>query len=87
MRRARRTVRPGRELMRVLVSVWPVRVHLTTDSNAAEAGDGPLPVAGGTGLPSATFSRACASVSRRSHHLVVLATGLRPEFLSNCDIA
>jgi hypothetical protein len=62
----------------VLVSVWPVRVDLTTGSNAAEAGDGPLPVAAGTGSASATFSRACASVSRRSDHLVVLATGLRP---------
>jgi len=33
--------------MRVLASMRPARVHLTTDSNAAEAGDGPLPVAGG----------------------------------------
>jgi hypothetical protein len=48
--RPARVPRPGRlgKVMWVLVSLWPVRVYLTTDSNAAEAGDGPLPVAGGT---------------------------------------
>lgn len=62
---AARVPRPRRlsKLMRVLVSMWPARVYLTTGSNAAEAGDGPLPVAGGTSRTPATFSRACASVS------------------------
>ena len=63
--RGRPRARPRRlsKLMWVVVSMWPARVHLTTDSNAAEAGDGPLPVAGGTSRTSATFSRAYASVS------------------------
>ena len=41
--------RPRRmgKLMLVLARLWPVRVHPITDSNAPEAGDGPLPVAGG----------------------------------------
>src|SRR5262249_1706539 len=67
--------RPGRlgKLMFVLASLWPVRVHPITDSNTPEAGDGPLPAARGTGWVSATFPRACASVSSRSCHLVVLA--------------
>jgi hypothetical protein len=62
---AARGLRPRRlsKLMRVLVSMWPVRVHLTTDSNAAEAGDGPLPVAGETSRTSATISCTYASVS------------------------
>lgn len=44
-----RVSRPGRlsKLMMVLTSLGLVRVHLTTDSNAAEAGDGPLPLPGG----------------------------------------
>ena len=33
----------------VLARLWPVRVHLATDSNAAEAGDGPPPAAGEMG--------------------------------------
>jgi len=52
--------------MSALASLRPVRLHPITDSNAAEAGDGPLPAAGGTAsygcLASATFSRVCASV-------------------------
>ena len=56
LRRDRDLGRPGAyvpwprrmgKLTLVLAGLWPVRVRPITDSDAPEAGDGPLPVPGG----------------------------------------
>ena len=83
LRRDRDLGRPGAYVPRprrlskltlMLAGLRSVRVRPITDSDAPEAGDGPLPVAGGTAGASATFPRVSASVSRRSGHLVARAT-------------